>query len=143
MEKADSCIFKKGAAIDKAMLTDICEWIYEEDFSKKSEEEILDYLFDNDAHGATKAKIMISLCLIIYSNADELFDNSNLRRQLVKFIKDNLQTSKLNKLLKLDNKLNDKEYIDTIQNRLDGLNQEHNIFRVNTNNISEFLNNSQ
>ena len=93
MEKANSCIFKKEAAIDKTMLTDICEWIYEEDFSKKSEEEILDCLFDNDAHGAAKAKIMISLCLIIYSNADELFDNSNLRRQLVKFIKDNLQTS--------------------------------------------------
>ena len=143
MEKANSCIFKKEAAIDKTMLTDICEWIYEEDFSKKSEEEILDCLFDNDAHGAAKAKIMISLCLIIYSNADELFDNSNLRRQLVKFIKDNLQTSKLNKLLKLNNQLNDKEYIDAIQNSLDVFNQEHRNFRVNTNNISEFLNNSQ
>ena len=143
MEKANSCIFKKEAAIDKAMLTDICEWIYDEDFSTKSEEEIFDHLFDNNAHGPAKAKIMISLCLIIYSNADELFENSNLRRQLVKFIKDNLQSSKLNKLLKINNKLNDKEYIDTIQNRLDELNQEHHFFRVNTNNILEFLNNSK
>ena len=143
MEKADSCIFKKGAEIDKAMLTDICEWIYEEDLSKKNEEEILDYLFDKDTHGTTKTKIMISLCLIIYTNVDDLFNYRSLRMRLVKYFKDNLESSKLHKMLNLDNKLNDKEYIDRIQNRLEELNAEYQNFRVNTNNISEFLNNSK
>ena len=71
---------------------------------------------------------MISLCLIIYTNVDDLFNYRSLRMRLVKYFKDNLESSKLHKMLNLDDKLNDKEYIDRIQDRLEELNTEYHNF---------------